>query len=30
MQWNIARVSPAKPLQEVLKDDLQRMPPPLY
>jgi hypothetical protein len=30
MQWNIARVSPTKPLQDVLKDDLQRMPPPLY
>jgi hypothetical protein len=30
MQWNIARVSPTKPLQDVLKEDLQRMPSPLY
>jgi hypothetical protein len=30
MQWNTARVSPAKPLQDVLKDDLPRMPAPLY
>lgn len=30
MQWNIARVSPTKPLQDVLKEDMQRMPSPLY
>jgi hypothetical protein len=30
MQWNTARVSPTKPLEDVLKDDLPRMPKPLY
>ncbi len=29
MQWNTVRVSPAKPLQDVMKD-FEKMPPPLY